>query len=55
MVEEPLREAVIGVVDQYDLVLVTDGLDDEVSGRWESENGLRFVVAREIKPWISTM
>ncbi|PQQ16780.1 hypothetical protein Pyn_28163 [Prunus yedoensis var. nudiflora] len=39
MVEEPLREAVIGVLDRYDLVLVTDGLDNEVSGRWESENG----------------
>lgn len=40
IVKEPLREAVIGVFEPYDLVPVADGLDEEVPGRWESENGL---------------
>lgn len=45
MFEKPSREAVIGVVDGYPLVLVVDVLDDEVPGRRESENGLLLVVA----------
>lgn len=53
MIHKPLREAAFGIVDPYDMVDVVDVLNDEVSGRWESEDGsLMVVAAGEIKPSI---